>query len=70
MAEETARLLKLRDRIFAGVAEQVPNAYLSGHCIKRLLGHICLEVAGHERDAILLMLLLNEDGISISTGSA
>ncbi len=70
MAAETARLIRFRDRILAGVAEQVPNAYLIGHRSKRLPGHICLGVAGHESDAILLMLLLNEDGISISTGSA
>ena len=70
LTAEAARLIKLRDRILAGVAEQVPNAYVIGHRVKRLPGHICLGVAGHESDAILLMLLLNEDGISISTGSA
>ena len=70
MNAETRRLVKIRDRILTGIAEQVPNAYLIGHPIKRLPGHICLGVAGHESDAILLMLLLNEDGISISTGSA
>jgi cysteine desulfurase len=70
MNSEASRLAALRDRILAGVAEQVPNAYLIGHPQKRLPGHICLGVAGHEADAILLMLLLNEDGISISTGSA
>ena len=70
MTAETRRLIKIRDRILTSIAEQVPNAYLIGHPIKRLPGHICLGVAGHESDAILLMLLLNEDGISISTGSA
>ncbi|MEI7847642.1 MAG: cysteine desulfurase family protein [Chloroflexota bacterium] len=70
MNAETRRLVKIRDRILTSIAEQVPNAYLIGHPIKRLPGHICLGVAGHESDAILLMLLLNEDGISISTGSA
>jgi cysteine desulfurase len=70
MAAETARLIAFRDRILASLAQQVPDAYLIGHPAKRLPGHICLGVAGHEGDAILLMLLLNEDGISISTGSA
>jgi len=70
MDAEGARLVLLRDRILASLEEQVPNAYLIGHRHKRLPGHLCLGIEGHESDAILLMLLLNEDGISISTGSA
>jgi cysteine desulfurase len=70
MNEEAVRLTKLRERIIVGIQEQLPNAYLIGHRIKRLPGHVCLGVSGHESDAILTMLLLNEDGIAISTGSA
>ncbi len=70
MNAEAARLVNFRDRIIAGIQEQIPSVYLIGHRYKRLPGHICLGVAGHEGDAILLMLLLNEDGIAISTGSA
>jgi cysteine desulfurase len=70
MSAESIRLIYLRERILVGVREQIPNAYLIGHPIQRLPGHICLGVAGHESDAILTMLLLNEDGIAISTGSA
>ena len=70
MSAETIRLENLRDRVISGVTQQLPGVYLIGHRYKRLPGHICLGVAGHESDAILLMLLLNEDGISISTGSA
>lgn len=70
MNAEATRLVKFRDRIIASIEEQIPNAYLIGHRYKRLPGHICLGVAGHEGDAILLLLLLNEDGIAISTGSA
>lgn len=70
MIAEAGRLAKLRERIIVSLSEKVPDAYLIGHSQKRLPGHICLGVAGRESDAILLMLLLNEDGISISTGSA
>ena len=70
MTIEATRLVNLRDRILTSLAEKVPNAYLIGHGKKRLPGHICLGIAGQENNAILLMLLLNEDGISISTGSA
>jgi cysteine desulfurase len=70
MSAESFRLAKFRDRIIAEIAEQIPGAYLIGHNTKRLPGHICLGVSGYESDAILTMLLLNEDGIAISTGSA
>jgi cysteine desulfurase len=70
MDAESVRLANFRDRIIAGIEEKIPNAYLIGHPRKRLPGHICLGVAGREADAVLIMLLLNEDGISISTGSA
>jgi cysteine desulfurase len=70
MTAEAGRLINLRNRIVASIKEQIPNAYLIGHHAKRLPGHICLGIGGRESDAILLMLLLNEDGIAISTGSA
>jgi cysteine desulfurase len=70
MDAESVRLANFRDKIITGIEEQIPNAYLIGHPRKRLPGHICLGVAGREADAVLIMLLLNEDGISISTGSA
>ena len=70
MNEESVRLANYRSKIISSIEKQIPNAYLIGHPKKRLPGHICLGIAGHEADAILLMLLLNEDGIAISTGSA
>jgi cysteine desulfurase len=70
MNTEAIRLVNFRDRIITSITKQNPEVYLIGHRYKRLPGHICLGVAGHESDAILLMLLLNEDGIAVSTGSA
>ncbi|MFN8382503.1 MAG: cysteine desulfurase family protein [Anaerolineales bacterium] len=70
MNDEAIRLTNFRNKIISSIQKQVPNVYLIGHPQKRLPGHICLGVAGHEADAILLMLLMNEDGIAISTGSA
>jgi cysteine desulfurase len=70
MNAEAIRLVNFRDRIITSITKQNPEVYLIGHHYKRLPGHICFGVAGHESDAILLMLLLNEDGIAVSTGSA
>ena len=70
MASEAKRLVRLRDRIIDSIQAEIPNAYLIGHRIKRLPGHICLGFSGQEGEAIHLMLALNEVGIAISTGSA
>jgi cysteine desulfurase len=70
MKEEATRLVRMRDRIIAGVTEKIPNAYLIGHPYKRLPGHICLGFEGQEGEAMHLMLALNEEGIAVSTGSA
>ncbi len=70
MAEEAARLVKLRDQIISGVKDQIPNAYLIGHPYKRLPGHICLGFAGQEGESIKLLLALDEEGIAVSSGSA
>ncbi len=70
ISAEALRLSSFRDKIIARITERIPDAYMIGHRTNRLPGHICLGIAGHESDAILTMLLLNEDGIAISTGSA
>lgn len=70
MAEETRRLVHLRDRILQGVTAQIPNVYLIGHPIQRLPGHLCLGFAGQEGESIRLLLALDEAGIAVSSGSA
>lgn len=70
MADEAARLVRLRDRLIDHVTATIPNAYLVGHRYLRLPGHICLGFAGQEGEAIKLLLALDAAGIAISTGSA
>ncbi|MGY1697413.1 MULTISPECIES: cysteine desulfurase family protein [unclassified Geodermatophilus] len=71
-----ARLAALRDRLVAGVLEQVPDAQLNGAPLDdvvaggpgRLPGNAHLSFPGAEGDALLM--LLDARGIECSTGSA
>ncbi|PWW23159.1 cysteine desulfurase [Geodermatophilus normandii] len=75
-AERAARLSALRDRLVAGVLEQVPDAQLNGAPLDdvlaggpgRLPGNAHLSFPGAEGDALLM--LLDARGIECSTGSA
>ncbi len=74
--ERAARLATLRDRLVAGVLEQVPDAQLNGPPLDdvvaggpgRLPGNAHLSFPGAEGDALLM--LLDARGIECSTGSA
>jgi len=70
MGEESARLVRLRDRMVAAVTEQIDNAYVIGHPYRRLPGHLCLGFSGQEADAIRLLFALDDAGIAVSSGSA
>jgi len=67
---EAARLVRLRDRLLAGVTSALPNVRLLGHPFRRLPGHLCLTLGGQEGETIKLLLALDERGIAVSTGSA
>jgi cysteine desulfurase len=77
-ARETraATLAELRDRLVAGVVEQVPDAQLNGPPLDdvvagnpgRLPGNAHLSFPGAEGDALLM--LLDARGVECSTGSA
>jgi cysteine desulfurase len=72
----TPRLAALRDRLVAGIVEQVPDAELNGPPLDdvvaggpgRLPGNAHLSFPGAEGDALLM--LLDARGIECSTGSA
>ncbi|SDX66637.1 cysteine desulfurase [Modestobacter sp. DSM 44400] len=72
----TPRLAALRDRLVAGIVEQVPDADLNGPPLDdvlaggpgRLPGNAHLSFPGTEGDALLM--LLDARGIECSTGSA
>jgi cysteine desulfurase len=74
--ERAGRLSDLRDRLVAGVVDQVPDAQLNGTPLDdrlrsgpgRLPGNAHLSFPGAEGDALLM--LLDARGIECSTGSA
>ena len=64
---EAARLTALRDRLIAGLGE-IPHSGLNGDAEKRLPGNVSFCFEGIEGESLLL--LLDEKGISASSGSA
>ncbi len=70
MADEAARLVRIRDFLIDSILAAVGNAYLIGHRFRRLPGHVCLGFEGMEGEAIKLLLALDEAGVAVSSGSA
>ena len=64
---ENARLSVLRDRLIVGLSE-IPHSALNGDAEKRLPGNVNFCFEGIEGESLLL--LLDEKGISASSGSA
>ena len=64
---EAARLTVLRDRLIEGLSE-IPHSALNGDAEKRLPGNVNFCFEGIEGESLLL--LLDEKGISASSGSA
>jgi cysteine desulfurase len=68
LAEESARLRALRERIIDGVLSAVPYTRLNGHREQRLPGNINISFEFIEGESLLL--LLDMKGIFASSGSA
>lgn len=68
LADETARLAALRDRLQAGLQERIPQMRISAAGAERLPGHLHAVFPGAQGDSLLL--LLDMAGIAVSTGSA
>lgn len=66
MAEESARLIGLRDRLMKGLTSQLDSIYLNGHPDMRLPNNLNISFAYVEGEA--LMMGLKE--IAVSSGSA
>jgi len=64
---EVARMTKLRDHMIKRLLE-LPETRLNGHSVNRLPNNVNISYLNVEGESILL--LLNEDGICASTGSA
>lgn len=67
-ATEWARLLALRERLWAGLSAAIPDIELTGHPTQRLPGHLSLIVHGVEAQNLLIALDLI--GVAASSGSA
>ena len=67
MPENTAHLLRMRDRLIAGLSE-IPHCALNGDAEKRLPGNVSFCFEGIEGESLLLKL--DDMGIQASSGSA
>jgi cysteine desulfurase len=68
MGDEEKRLLALKMKIRKGIADEVPEVVFNGHPEDCLPGTLNVSFAGAEGESVLLALDL--EGISVSTGSA
>jgi cysteine desulfurase len=67
MVEESQRLIEMRDALINGLS-RIPESHLNGHPIRRLPNNANLRFDYIEGESMLLMLDMN--GISVSSGSA
>jgi cysteine desulfurase len=65
-AEETSRVLALRERLFAGIAGRVSDIRLNGHPDARLPGNLNLSFEGVDGEALMMAMR----DIAVSSGSA
>lgn len=63
-----AALTAMRDRLVGGVLETIPDSRLNGHPARRLCNNANFSFANVDGEALLL--LLSEEGVCASTGSA
>ena len=67
---EVAKIKKLRDLLINKLSENIGNIYFNGHPSQTLPNTVNFSMHGMEGEAIRLLLLLDEVGIAVSTGSA
>jgi cysteine desulfurase len=68
MKDEAARLTALRDRLWHGIRDRVPDVRLNGHPTERVPGTANISYKNVESESIVLGLDLK--GIAVSAGSA
>ena len=66
MADETAKLLKLRDRFYKSVTDRLPEVYLNGDLKNRLPGNLNISFAYVEGEGLMMGI----KDLSVSSGSA
>ena len=67
-AEETTRIMALRDRLQGGLLQAVPDAFVNGDVTHRTAGHLHLGFPGVESEALLV--LLDQQGLCAAAGSS
>jgi cysteine desulfurase len=68
MQTNIEKLTKLRDRLVDGLLNQLPFTFLNGHPTKRLPDNVSVRYSFIEGESMLLSLEM--DGVSVSSGSA
>ena len=66
--KESARLIKLRDKLIKGILKTIPKTVLNGHPKKRLPNNVNVSILDIEGESAVLYL--DARGIAVSTGSA
>jgi len=70
MNTESKRLSTLRDKIIKALQEKYDGFYINGSMMQRLPNNLNFGISGLEGETIRVLLMLDEKGIAISTGSA
>ena len=65
---DNVRIEKMRDELIRGILTSVPNAKLNGDRPKRVANNVNVSFKGVEGESLLM--LLDSEGIAVSTGSA
>lgn len=65
---ESERLINIRDHLIKCLMDNIPDIILNGHPTNRLPNNIHISISSIEGESIVLML--DEKGIQVSTGSA
>lgn len=68
MEEKTKKEIKLRDYLIGRILQEIPDARLNGHPVKRLPGNVNVSFKSVEGESVLIMLDMQE--ICASSGSA
>ncbi len=66
MADEAARLTKLRDRFYQAITARLPEVYLNGDLEQRVPGNLNISFAYVEGESLIMGI----KGLSVSSGSA
>lgn len=68
LAADASRLAVMRDRLIEAVLGTIPDSHLNGHPTERLPNNAHFRFDGIEGESLLL--LIKDEGIAVSTGSA